>query len=122
MDLRSLAKTCNAVQFQSSVQDSEGPWAKAHDRSADPRPPTRRITQLHVRDEATAQKPLPPAGPVQLSNLVPGQASTQCLVQGDQSVLPGSDVAKKLVWSHTHTLPTRPTPPKPLWTTPAPCG
>ncbi|MBB5478449.1 hypothetical protein HNR20_002954 [Micromonospora parathelypteridis] len=26
------------------------------------------------------------------------------------------------MWSHTHTLPTRPTPPKPLWTTPAPCG
>lgn len=52
-----------------------------------------------------------------MSDLIPGQAGTQRLIQGDHPVLPGCDVTKKLEWFHTNTLPTQPIPPKPLWTT-----
>nr|WP_231924474.1 hypothetical protein [Micromonospora chokoriensis] len=119
VDLRRPPETRDAVQLQRGVQHNEGTWTEAHDRSADPRPSPRRITQLRVRHEAAAQKPLPPAGPAEVPDLVPGQAGTQRLSQGDHPVLTGRNVTKKLVWSHTNTLPTHPIPPKPLWTT---CG
>ncbi|MCZ7377534.1 hypothetical protein O3438_21755 [Micromonospora sp. WMMC250] len=117
VDLRSPPKARDAVQLQRGVQNNEGAWTKADDRSANPRPSSRRITQLRGRHEASAQKPLPPAGPAELSDLIPGQAGAQRLSQGDHPVLPGRDVTKKLVCSHTNTLPTHPIPPKPLWTT-----
>lgn len=45
-------------------------------------------------NEAAPEDPLPPAGPVQLSDLVPGQAGTQSLTQSNHAVLPGRDLAK----------------------------
>ncbi|GLZ56721.1 hypothetical protein Misp05_02970 [Micromonospora sp. NBRC 107095] len=108
------------MQLQRRVQNSEGTCTEAHDRRADSRPPASRVSQLRLWNEAATKKPLPPAGAVQLPDLIPGQAGTQCLAHGDHAVLPGRYLAKKLIRTHAHTLSTHPAHAKPLWTTPKP--
>ncbi|MGW3601610.1 hypothetical protein [Micromonospora sp. NPDC005161] len=74
VNLRSPAKTRDAVQLQCGVEDSEGTWAKACHRCPNPRPVQCRVTQLGGRHETAPDEALPPAGSAKLSDLIPGQA------------------------------------------------